>query len=86
MSEWTGQSQGGVTGLRGPSGTPGVKVELQVQSVTVSLSQWTELELNLQESAFLFSSVACFQKPRPKPTPCLSRLLISRKESVSVEI
>lgn len=34
----------------GPSGRPGVKVELQVQSVTVSLSAKAELGLNLQES------------------------------------
>lgn len=34
----------------GPSGRPGVKVELQVQSVTISLSPEAELGLNLQES------------------------------------
>lgn len=35
----------------GPSGRPGVRVELQIQSVTVSLSPETELGLNLQESS-----------------------------------
>lgn len=34
----------------GPSGRPGVKVELQVQSVTIGLSPEAELGLNLQES------------------------------------
>lgn len=34
----------------GPSGRPGVKVELQVQSVTIRLSPEAELGLNLQES------------------------------------
>ena len=75
----------GSLGFMGPLGHQELRWNYKYR-VTVSLSQWTELELILQQSAFLFSSLACLQKPRPKPTLCLSRLLISRKENISVEI